>query len=141
MKGNDMIKKILLYIWQLPQNILGLFIIALSKVKRHSYCGYWVCSIMPGYGHSTYKWSAISLGNYIISSKELSPATLDHERGHQVQSKYLGPLYLIAVGIPSFFRAIYKNLFNKDNYWYHSGYPENWADKLGRQLYYEKKRS
>ena len=129
-----MIKKILLYVWQLPQNILGLLIIALSKVKRHNYCGYWICSIMPGYGHSTYKWSAISLGNYIISSKELSPFSIQHERGHQVQSKYLGPLYLIAVGISSFLRAIYKNIFNKDNYWYHSGYPENWADNLGRHL-------
>lgn len=141
MKENDMIKKVLLYIWQLPQNILGLLIIALSKFKKHSYCGYWICSIMPEYGNSVNKYTAISLGSYIIASKELSPRILMHERGHQVQSKYLGPLYLIAVGIPSFIRDIYKNIFNKDSYWYHSGYPENWADKLGRQLHYEKKRS
>lgn len=96
---------------------------------------------MPGYGYGPDRWSAISLGNYILTSRELSTETLFHERGHQVQSVFFGPLYLILVGIPSMLRAIIKTILRKDNHWYHSGYPENWADKLGRQLHYEKKRS
>ena len=58
---------------------------------------------------------------------------LKHEHGHQIQSLYFGPLYLIFVGIPSILRVVYKNVFKKSYEWYHSGYPEKWADELGEK--------
>ena len=121
--------KILLFIWQLPQNLLALILILLSR-KKELICdfntGLWYrkCSIIT-------KDSAISLGNFILSSCDLPDYVLKHEHGHQIQSLYFGPLYLILVGIPSILRVIYFNIFRKSYEWYHSGYPENWADKLG----------
>jgi hypothetical protein len=63
--------------------------------------------------------------------------TVRHELGHSLQSRYLGPLYLFVVGIPS----IYGNLVNRGKHrnwtasekalWYYNRFPENWADKLG----------
>ena len=123
------VMKILLFIWQLPQNLLALILILLSR-KKELVCdfntGLWYrkCSIIT-------KDSAISLGNFILSSCDLPDYVLKHEHGHQIQSLYFGPLYLILVGIPSILRVIYFNIFRKSYEWYHSGYPENWADKLG----------
>ena len=60
-----------------------------------------------------------------------------HERGHRVQSRILGPLYLLVVGIPSVVRNLIfrvkqrKYPLYKLVKWYYSGYPEKWADKLG----------
>lgn len=89
----------------------------------------------------------VSLGDYIILDyKSYYPYrlyssvrnTVKHEHGHQVQSRILGPLYLILVGISS---AIFNNLWDriahrkwpaaKRTKWYYSRYPEKWADKLG----------
>ena len=121
--------KILLFIWQLPQNLLALILMLASEKVIFTYnynldLHYRQCSIIT-------KNSAISLGNFILSNSKLSDNTLKHEHGHQIQSLYLGPLYLIIVGIPSILRAIYCNKFHKSSKWYFSGYPEKWADKLG----------
>ena len=134
----NLMLSIICFIWQLPQNLIALLILLFSKYKIKTVSGYWISSFMPGY--NTNKWTAISLGNYILSSKELSNFDFKHEQGHQIQSKYFGPLYLVIVGIPSFFRILYKNIFKKDAIWYHSGYPENWADTLGRRWYENAKR-
>lgn len=121
--------KILLFIWQLPQNLLALILMLASEKVIFTYnynldLYYRQCSIIT-------KGSAISLGNFILSNSKLSDNTIKHEHGHQIQSLYLGPLYLIIVGIPSILRAIYCNIFHKSAEWYFSGYPEKWADKLG----------
>lgn len=76
-------------------------------------------------------WCAISLGWYILYMGTITLDGIKHEQGHQKQSLYFGPLYLIFVGIPSIFLYIWYKLFNKSDEWYHSHYPENWADKLG----------
>ena len=59
----------------------------------------------------------------------------NHEYGHAMQSKLLGPFYLFVVGIPSVCRFIYSNLYAKKHKvsWngYFKGFPENWADRLG----------
>ena len=84
-------------------------------------------------------WSGVSLGDYIIFAdyKYADDNSVKHESGHQKQSLYLGPLYLVAVGIPSVVRNIYDRLAHinwtvKERIaWYYEGYPEKWADKLG----------
>ena len=60
-----------------------------------------------------------------------------HEQGHQKQSLYLGWLYLIIIGIPSFCGNIFDRLFHrkwdvsKRYDWYFSQPWEKWADELG----------
>ena len=121
-----MIRKILLYIWQLPQNLLGLLVILFTRAV---YCnaGCWVTS----------KYCfGVSLGRYIIFGQRVNEISLRHERGHQKQSLYLGWLYLIIIGIPSFCGNIFDRLFHKKwnaarITWYYKQPWEAWADKLG----------
>ncbi len=58
-----------------------------------------------------------------------------HEYGHSIQSRWLRPLYLPVVGIPSELRVIYafahKHLRGRRWGGYYDGFPENWADTLG----------
>jgi hypothetical protein len=58
-----------------------------------------------------------------------------HELGHRVQSRWLGPLYLPLVGLPSVARAVYAVTYREvtGKRWrgYFDAYPERWADELG----------
>ena len=142
-------KKILLYIWQLQQNLLALFLIAIStdKIKREFVCN--DGSTVTIYFVNSVFGAGVSLGNYILLDKSsylgLSAIarntfikTINHEHGHQIQSKYLGPLYLLIVGVAS---AIFNNLwdrlmhkhwpYSKRITWYYNRFPEKWADNLG----------
>ena len=84
-------------------------------------------------------WSGVSLGDYIIFAdyKYADDNSVKHEFGHQKQSFYLGPLYLVVVGVPSVVRNVYDRFAhgswnNKERIiWSYGGYPEKWADKLG----------
>ena len=119
--------KMLLYIWQLPQNLLGLLVIRFTgsiKVKD-----YYVALNRKRWG--------VSLGKYIIFGYYPNYVSIRHEQGHQKQSLYLGWLYLIIIGIPSFCGNIFDRLFHrkwdvsKRYDWYFSQPWEKWADDLG----------
>lgn len=73
----------------------------------------------------------ISLGRYIILSEryETKYNTWYHERGHSIQSMYLGPLYLLVIGLPSILWAMWWNYGRGVSYY--RFYTERWADKLG----------
>ena len=120
-------KKVILYLWQLPQNLLGLAVILFSRA-------YYIKTVDAWYNNCRF---GVSLGRYVIIDSGCSDITLRHERGHQKQSLYLGPLYLLLVGLPSALRNIYDRIAHKhwthlSRYeWYYSAYPENWADRLG----------
>ena len=124
--------RIILYLWQLPQNIIGFVLTKILRAKKVN-IGNDIVYLAPLCD------SAISLGNYIIVDKNLYTwisefsflTTIQHEQGHQVQSKYLGWLYLLIVGIPSLLRNLYSRTGKTTSEWYYSGFPENWADKLG----------
>lgn len=77
----------------------------------------------------------ISLGQYIIISensyRDKRNRTKKHEYGHSRQSLYLGPLYLIVVGLPSILWAGFIHDMVGKEVSYYDVYPENWADKLG----------
>lgn len=94
------IKNAALYTWQLPQNLLGLAL-------YHCYKGYEVCT-KETCGEcikcklSSNMRSGITLGNYIIVN---NIKHLRHELGHTRQSKILGPLYLLVIGLPSLIHA------------------------------------
>ena len=83
-----------------------------------------------------------ALGMFIFVPKGLRPEReaklLSHEYGHTFQSALLGPLYLLAVGIPSFLWAnLPQNVKRRSmqHIPYESHYPENWAEQLGRRHY------
>lgn len=119
--GNDKVmKNALLYLWQLPQCLLGLLLRAIYKGKDSTYNGVLV-------RRSTAMKGGISLGKYIILNQWANKTALAHEYGHCKQSMRLGWLYLFVVGIPSLIHAF---LCPCKNHSYYSFYTERWADKL-----------
>lgn len=119
---------ILRWIWEFPQHLLGLILTKLYDVEyKETYKGVDVyVGNFPG---------GISLGTYILISensyKDKRNRTKKHEYGHTRQSLYLGPLYLLVVGLPSAIWAGWIYNLVKRKVSYYSVFPENWADKLG----------
>jgi hypothetical protein len=82
--------------------------------------------------------SGFSLGKYICLTDAHDFETLKHEGGHCAQSKILGWLYLLIIGIYS---AVFCNLWDRWFHqkwayerrvkWYYSRWSEAWADRLG----------
>ena len=110
-------KNILLYLWQLPQNLLGLAVIAFTKAEKKG----------DIYHTDGYRFG-VSLGNYIIFGGFFNSTDKKHEIGHQLQSLYLGWLYLLVIGLPSVIGNLLNRVIDFDYYkqpW------EAWADRLG----------
>ena len=120
-------KRILSYLWELPQNLIGLglsFIYKYDELIPYGNKQIRYCKKFPG---------GISLGNYVFvgtKKKDISK----HEYGHTIQSKLLGPLYLFIMGIPSIvWASIYgTKLVPETKNGYYKFYTERWADKLGQ---------
>lgn len=131
------IGKVLKWTWELPQTLLGAALIpfykrSTLKVVEHGDTKVFFSSKFPG---------GISLGRYVfihwngktkMSSKSMQN-TIRHECfGHGTQSKYLGPLYLIVIGLPSIiWAALYGSIIPRTKNGYYKFYTEKWADKLG----------
>lgn len=128
---------ILMYIWQILQNIIGLILIAWYKPQRmHKLDN----GVEIHYSHKM--TGGISLGNYCIVNtghyrKDINESmkrdTVRHEAiGHTMQSRMLGPLYLIVIGLPSLIWCILYDLtvipYTKNGYY--KFYTEKWADRL-----------
>lgn len=129
----------LLYIWQLPQNLCGLIWKRIKKddviVEVENYVAILV-------GAKVYLMKAgggVTLGKYIFISqtyKDQSTVIL-HECGHVKQSKMLGPLYLIIIGIPSILHAWlndYIGCCKKSEKGYSHFFSEQWADRLAEEI-------
>ena len=131
---------IILWVWQLPQHLLALFLWLFFKLTRK------LCVVRktsekvfpPSYLLVVDYRIGLSLGNFIFLHDHCTPDSLLHEYGHSLQSKRFGPLYLLVVGIPSaIFCNLWDRLFHKkwDSRrrlkWYYTRFPENNADKLG----------
>lgn len=114
-------KNVLLYLWQLPQNLLGLLLRAIYKGKDSTYNEVLV-------RRTTTMKGGISLGKYIIVNQWANKKTIAHEYGHCKQSLLLGPLYLLVIGLPSISHAAFCKCKNHS---YYDFFPEKWADKLG----------
>ena len=130
---------ILLYIHQLPQNIIGLILVLITKASSVEYSAgkesvkcYRACRFNKS-------WSGVSLGKYIVFSGfyQTNKTAVSHEYGHQRQSLHLGWLYLILIGLPSFCGNIWDRLAHKKwsrrkrIEWYYKQPWEQWADKIG----------
>ena len=117
---------VVLYIWQLPQNLLGLFLVLFLRPEFH------IDFRTSRIYYSTEMRGGISLGRYIILRDTCWEKEGDselHEYGHGRQSLFLGPLYLFVIGIPSILWAAW---WNEDRgVSYYSFYTERLADRLG----------
>jgi len=133
-----MMRRLAFAIWELPQNALGAANFAISgvlgrveRVARDR--GRVMIELRSG--------AAVSLGAFVFWTRHDNPwvpvgeENRDHEFGHSIQSRLLGPLYLPFVGVPSSARAMYAVAYRvvRGKRWahYYDGYPESWADRLG----------
>ena len=118
------------YIWQLPQNLLGMLYkdcISDNIITRVN------CDDTDYECYLTRYGGGVTLGRYIFVNQnytDLSNVIL-HEIGHTKQSRILGPLYLIIIGIPSIswagLRRLIPTLKKINYYWF---YTESIANKL-----------
>lgn len=122
---------VLLFIWQLPQNIVALIMMPfLGKKKLISYkskCFAYECSRMMG---------GISLGTFafLSPSSAKSLESVAHEQdGHTMDSKIFGPLYLLVIGLPSILHA----WLHTDCPCYYHFFTEKRANRFaGLEVYY-----
>lgn len=130
--------------WCLPQNILGALALIFFRGERFRYHGSLV-TLYRGEKRAE-KLGAFSLSAFIfipeVWSEDYRRGVLVHEYGHVVQSLMLGPLYLLAVAIPS---VIWAGRYTKRfaryrtrGVRYTDRFPENEADRLGERFTGEK---
>lgn len=132
----DYIKRALLLIWELPQNIVGAFLFTFLSVFSDTVTLDDDDSLEM---YSTMMRGAISLGvfrvykySYAANSSQYVRLCRKHEKGHRQQSKWLGPLYLIVIGLPSLvWAALHRYVKSFGEVDYYSFYTERWADKIG----------
>lgn len=124
--------KFIKILWQLPQNLIGLLIKVICKAPLYTV-----------YKDSkVYTWklrSGISLGRYIfLPYRDENPENfyvqqdIKHEYGHCIQSKYLGWLFLLVIGLPSLIWAgCFEKYRQRTGKSYYDFFTEKSADKLG----------
>jgi hypothetical protein len=123
-------------LWEQPQTALG----ALALLVR------WTFGLVERIESSNGRLfiqsrGGISLGVFVFhdgrESRWFYPNSgiREHEFGHTYQSRWLGPLYLVLVGLPSVSRGIYAIAYREltGRRWrgYFDGWPEKQADRLG----------
>lgn len=130
--------KVLLYIWQLPQNILGLLFMMLfyTPWKKSATTIPFRGSLIVYFWFSEKMKGGLTLGEYIFiyGTERYNPSlystgTIRHEYGHVRQSRILGPLYIPVVGIPSLIHAWVHSTLCKGKVYRHY-WTEKWADRL-----------
>ena len=129
-------KQVGLYIWQLPQNLLGLILIVFYRPKHKH-----ILDNGVEVHYSTTMMGGISLGKYCIvntchyrndMAESLKRDTIRHEAiGHTKQSRLLGPLYLPTVGLCSItWAGLYGSIVTPTKNGYYKFWTEKWADKI-----------
>jgi hypothetical protein len=118
---------LLLWLWQAPQNLLGLAfwlywrkdIAVVCHDRGRRFC------IVPTFP------SGISLGDTIIVKYGFlqDEKGWNHEFGHSLQSVILGPFYLLIIGLPSLLWAWWWRPGRGVDYY--AFFTEKWADRLG----------
>jgi hypothetical protein len=115
----------LLFLWQLPQNLVALIILLFSKtegvIAYRNYC-FALKTKLPQ------KAGGVSLGSFalISPSNAHDENTIRHELdGHTVDSKIFGPLYLLVIGLPSIIHLLHYD--GRKNYY--DFYTERWANR------------
>ena len=126
----EVLLQIIMIIWQIPQVLVGLILLAwyhksLKLIRTYRFARVYACN-MPG---------GISLGCFaLINRYNCDEDNIKHEGvGHTKQSRILGPFYLLIIGLPSISHAGLNNIIgccrkHKEGYYHY--WTEKWADKL-----------
>lgn len=135
---SSLVRVVLGVLWEGPQTALGALNLGLELARRG------VARITRENDRIFVELRgsrAISLGHLIFWSTvdspfvRVNPDNKLHEYGHALQSRLLGPFYLLIVGVPSTMRVAYaaaQYVFTRKPWdGYYGGFPENWADRLG----------
>lgn len=123
------------WVWQLPQNLLG---VLWKDIKKNSIITEISNDDIESVGAKAFlvkARGAVTLGKYVFISQTYTDQshTIKHECGHVKQSKMLGPLYLIVIGIPSITHAWlndYIGCCKKHKEGYYHFFSEKWANRL-----------
>ena len=108
----------LIWIWQLPQNILGVILKLCTKGSQKIGPAGFKYIYSPGF-----VFPVIVLGEYIFVK---DPGLCKYGYGRSILSMIMGPLFLPLVSIPSFFIVLTGN-----ELWYMYFYANRWSMKLG----------
>ena len=120
---------IIKYIWQFPQMLAAWiwYLIRKKSILYNSIGNFYTVYVGANRG-------GVTLGDKIFISKcyhgEYLNMIIAHESGHVKQSLYLGPLYLIVIGIPSILWA-WSHRWIAPRKSYYDFFTERWANKLG----------
>lgn len=129
-KISSYIKDSLMWLWQFPQNLLAICIegILCEAAYREGIVG---DNIMI----YNYVLPTMSLGSYIFVNTMSTDTAVKHSHGHSKQSRILGPLYLVVIGIPSLLHLIVYSICGMMGFsWnYYKFYTELWANKLAEK--------
>ena len=130
------LKSSLLWLWQLPQNLCGIIYRSISEDNRISVVGTYDSRSVGAKVYLQRAKGGVTLGKYIFINQDYidEEIVIKHECGHVKQSKILGPLYLLVIGIPSILHAWLNNYigccWKNGEYNYYHFYTEKWANKL-----------
>lgn len=117
---------ILDWIWELPQTLIGELYRLIIKDKI-------IYTVNMDNGRKVNfldpKKGGVSFGKQVFLSTKYPYIYVEHELGHSKQSRMLGPLYLLVIGLPSFIHSYLHKYICKDKSYYHF-YTESWANKL-----------
>lgn len=129
-------KKFLLWLWQFPQNLCGVFYREINKNNRIAVVENDDSRSVDAKVYLQKHSGGVTLGDYIFICQDYTDKeiVIKHECGHVKQSRILGPLYLFVIGIPSILHAWLNEFIGccwKDGvYNYYHVYTEKWANKL-----------
>lgn len=122
----------LMYLHQLPQNLLGfalyLYYRGYEKMRQVGYNDVVVVKSPKMRGE-------ISLGQYVIVSRDANLETIYRKLGRCKQSQILGWLFLIVIELPSIiWDALYDIPEIRERWSYYDFYTERWANELAKTL-------
>lgn len=121
---------ILEYVWELPQNIIGIIWRSIKKEGIITKISNNDIESVNADAYLVKGSGSVTLGRYIFirQTYDDQSLTIKHECGHVKQSKILGPLYLLIIGIPSILHAWLNNYIgcckrsNKGYYHFYTEY-------------------
>lgn len=140
-KKENLVKFYLLsFTWGIITTLLGLVVLAAmsiykiftkDKVKISMYRGRILVELVDTY------FGGFSMGIVIVTDGAPDSDLVNHEVGHSIQNIYMGPLFLIIVGIPSMIRYhmfdwLAKRHYNKTGN--HLDYDSVWFEAQATRL-------
>jgi hypothetical protein len=128
------------FTWELPQQILSIFtaqftnfIGGVESVYRYSNGAVVVNNSLmyPGTGFTLGNMITVGFSQYQTQTAYME--TIQHEFGHYMQSRILGPFYLPGIAAPSVINATFSRAPDSLMDYENSFYTEGWAGKAGRR--------